>query len=287
MLTGVREALVLLGMFLAIGSTAGAARAADPLCVSYGPRGVCLIWAGGGSDQGGGSGSGGSSGGGSVQLIQVDGQWCAPAGRSDPQPPSGDPVWGGHTDGAIYDCVVGPADAGGFSAPVTLGYWAASAPPPPPDPAALAQQAVAAMNLQAVHVGIVPESRAGSVGLVGVPNWMWVDQPDPQTFGPITQSATAAGFTVTATARVARVSWDMGDGQVIACNGPGTPYVASYGMASSPDCGHTYTRQGEYTVRATSHWVVAWSGIGQAGTITMDLTRTAPVTIGEAQVLTQ
>ena len=49
----------------------------------------------------------------------------------------------------------------------------------------------------------------------------------------------------------------------------------------------TYTRQGTYTVRATSHWVITWSGIGESGTITMDLTQTAPVTIGEAQVVKQ
>jgi hypothetical protein len=33
--------------------------------------------------------------------------------------------------------------------------------------------------------------------------------------------------------------------------------------------------------------VITWSGIGESGTITMDLTQTAPVTIGEAQVLKQ
>ena len=44
---------------------------------------------------------------------------------------------------------------------------------------------------------------------------------------------------------------------------------------------------GSYTVRATSHWVITWSGIGQSGTITMDLTDSVPVTIGEAQVLKQ
>jgi len=133
----------------------------------------------------------------------------------------------------------------------------------------------------------VPEPTAGSVGLVGVPNWMWVSEPDEQTYGPITRSASAGGFTVTATARVQRVVWDMGDGQTVVCTGPGTPYADRYGMASSPDCGHKYTRQGRYTVQATSYWVITWAGIGQAGTITMDLSQSAPLTIGEVQVLTQ
>ncbi len=140
------------------------------------------------------------------------------------------------------------------------------------------------MNLRAVQIGIAPEASAGSVGLVGVPNWMWVADPTATTFGPTSASASAGGWTVTATARVSQVVWDMGDGQVITC-GAGTPYDASYGMADSPDCGHTYTRQGTYPVTATSHWVVTWSGIGDAGTITLDLTQGATVTIGEAQVV--
>lgn len=142
------------------------------------------------------------------------------------------------------------------------------------------------MGLRAVTIGIVPESRPGSVGLVGMPNWMWVANPTSNSWGPITRSASAGGFTVTATARVSRVVWDMGDGQVVSCRA-GTPYEDSFGKRDSPDCGHTYTRQGEYTVRATSHWVVEWSGIGQSGTIPVDLTRTAPLTIGEVQVLRQ
>lgn len=282
--------LVALALVAATGLvTASDAEAGGATCVSYNAFGTCTLWAGGDPAPGSGPAPGGGSGSGdgTVPLIVIDGHLCGPAGLTDPQPLKSDPVWGGHTDGAIYDCVVSPAAAGGFVAPMTLQYWATSAPAVPPDPAQLAQQAVASMGLQAVRVGIVPEPVAGSVGLVGMPNWMWVAQPDAQTFGPITRTASAAAWTVTATARVQHVSWDMGDGQVINCTGPGTPYEVSYGKQASPDCGHTYTRQGTYTVRATSHWVVTWSGIGQAGTIPMDLTQTAPVTIGEAQVLVQ
>jgi len=216
----------------------------------------------------------------------VDGHVCMVGGRSNPQPPPTDPVWGGHTDGAIYDCIVPLFGIPGGGAPsFTVQFWAAAAPAPPPDPEDLAREALAAMNLSAIRIGVAPEP--GAVGLVGVPNWMWVVQPDEQTYGPITRSASAAGFTVTATARVDHITWDMGDGRPVVCSGPGTPYSSSYGMSPSPDCGHTYTRQGRYTVEATSHWVVTWAGIGEVGTITMDLSQTAPVTIGEAQVLTQ
>ena len=96
----------------------------------------------------------------------------------------------------------------------------------------------------------------------------------------------AGGFAVTATGRVDRLVWSMGDGSTVVCRTPGTPYADGFGKRSSPDCGHRYVRQGVYTVRATSYWVVAWSGIGQSGEIPLQFTRSAVVTMGEAQVLT-
>jgi hypothetical protein len=200
-----------------------------------------------------------------------------------PQPPKSDPLWNSHADGAIYDCYT-PELAGNK----ITNLWSATSPAgpaAPPDPAQLAQQALSLMRLKAITVGIVPDP--SGVGLVGMPNWMWVTNPTANTWGPLTRSASAAGWTVTATAQVSKVTWNMGDGQVVVCNGPGTRYQDSYGKQQSPDCGHTYTRQGAYTVRATSHWVITWAGIGQTGTIPMDLTNTAALTIGEAQVLRQ
>src|SRR3546814_4938710 len=47
-------------------------------------------------------------------------------------------------------------------------------------------RAIASMNLDPIEIGIVPESGANRAGLVGLPVWMWVDQPTDVTFGPIT-----------------------------------------------------------------------------------------------------
>jgi hypothetical protein len=202
-----------------------------------------------------------------------------------PQPPNSDPVWEGHTDGTIYFCrnpfIIGTT---------SVSFWAATrpgGPAAPPDPRVLAQRAIAVMRLRAINIGIVPEPRPGSVGIIGFPTWMWAQAPDQSTWGPVTRSASAGGFTVTATAKVDRVVWTMGDGVTVVCTKPGTPYADSFGKASSPDCGHTYTRTGRYTVRATSHWVVTWAGIGQSGTIPLDFTNTTAVTMGEVQVLSQ
>lgn len=205
---------------------------------------------------------------------------------SQPQPPKTDPVWEGHTNGAIYVCY-SPLVARNGGAPL-ITLWSATppaGPTAPPDPAALARKAIAVMQLHAIRIGIVPESRPGSVGIIGMPTWMWAENPDQQTWGPITRSASTGGFTVTATATVDRVVWAMGDGATITCTGPGTPYADSHGKKSSPTCGHTYTRQGTYTVRATSYWTVRWNGLGQSGTIPLDFTDTTNITMGEAQVL--
>jgi hypothetical protein len=78
----------------------------------------------------------------------------------------------------------------------------------------------------------------------------------------------------------------MGDGKTVQC-GRGTVYEDRFGTASSPTCGHTYVKQGRYTVTAESSWVVDWAGVGQTGSIDLEVSRDAQLTIGEAQVLIQ
>ena len=198
------------------------------------------------------------------------------------QLPRSDPAWQGHKDGNLYWCYLAD-DSDAFS------LWLAAAPgaPAPPDPEVLARRAVAAMGLTAVTIGIVPEDLPGRVGIIGLPTWMWVKDPGPGSWGPITRTASAGGYSVSATGQVDRVVWAMGDGSTVVCRKLGTPYADSFGKRSSPDCGHTYTRQGTYTVRATSYWVVTWAGMGQTGSIALDFTRSTVITMGEVQVLTQ
>jgi len=148
------------------------------------------------------------------------------------------------------------------------------------------------MGLAAIDIGIAPKSGPDSIGLVGMPVWMWAKNPGEHTVGPITASASAGGITISATAKLLHVTWDMGDGDTVVCTTAGTPYKASYGHQKSPDCGHVYTKSSvdqpghSYTVAATSDWVITWSGAGQAGTIRLGgLTRSTQITIGEAQVL--
>jgi hypothetical protein len=150
------------------------------------------------------------------------------------------------------------------------------------------------MDLDPITIGIVPESGPDRVGLVGLPVWMWVENQTANTWGPISDSASEGTVSVTATATVAEVAWDMGDGSRVTCTGPGTPYTDHYGKQESPTCGHRYAKMSTdqpddaYQVTATSHWVVQWTGGGQSGTMEFDLTtEPLPVRVGEAQVLTQ
>ena len=151
-----------------------------------------------------------------------------------------------------------------------------------------AREAVAVLGIQPPRIGMTPRPGPDSVALVGYNVWLWVDSPDALTFGPATATASIDEWTFGLTGYVESVEWDMGDGNVVRCAGPGTPYVVDRdGLGPSPDCGHVYTEQGEFTVTATAHWRVDWttSDGTQSGAFTADRVSTVPVTVGEWQVL--
>lgn len=280
---------------------------ADAECEQFDRRsGQCIIYVppppptypgpGDGEDGGGGEGPGdalctdrltGGVVGCIVDTWYWSWEWACYTKYAEPQPPWSDPVWSGRTDGAIFWCSRGVTVGDAFPAD-TIARWAPSPPwGAPPDPEELAAAAVESMSLRAIEIGIVPEQGADRVGLLGLPTWMWVEDVDGSTWGPITRTATSGPWSVTATAQVDRIEWDMGDGTVVTCTTPGTEYRDVYQDADSPDCGHRYTEAGRYAVSATSFWVITWSGLGEAGTIEMDFTRDGQIVMGEVQVLNQ
>jgi hypothetical protein len=192
--------------------------------------------------------------------------------------------------GMAYYLCTRPGDvvSGVIQLPLTAG-----GPPLRVDPAVVARTAVEQMNLRAGTIGIAPEPGTGRTGAVGLPVWLWIAEPDAQTWGPVTETATVGATTVTATAEVTETVWDLGDGTTVVCTTPGTPYRDSFGLSASPDCGHRYVRSsanspgGAYTVTATSTWAVTWvdNGTSTAGTIRLSLTAATALRIGEVQVL--
>jgi hypothetical protein len=208
--------------------------------------------------------------------------------RADPQPDPASPIWGGrYPEGAVYDCVT--TDSGPFT-PVAR-MWLPQPPEAAMTPEQAAQIVVRRMDLRAADIGIVPEDDPGRIGAVGAPVYMWTT-PGPTTFGPQTLTGSAGGVTITATAKVDRVVWSMGDGTSVTCRTPGTIYEDRFGFRDSPDCGHRYTQTSAgkpgsaYPISATSFWLVDWTGPGgSSGQITLDLASSTSIVIGELQAL--
>ena len=134
-------------------------------------------------------------------------------------------------------------------------------------------------QLKPIEIGLVPLG-PDAMTVVGMPVWLWVDDPSRTTWGPA--SIAAGGMTLTA--EVGSVTWDMGDGTTLTC-GKGTEWKRGMGGEPSPTCGHTYEKQGSYTIRARSHWVARWSGYGQSGMIPVALSTSRQLDVGEIQVI--
>lgn len=263
-------------------AAAGAAHAGDDPDVDAGKCQVVKFCVGVGvdGDSGGTGTQTGSGNSGSDSKLK-----CKYT-KIDPEPPAGSDFWKGidpkKNDLYFYGC-----SDGGLNNPDGFVVVPTGQPPQQANPQELAQQAVDSMTLLGPEIA---SPRAAGAYTVGVPMWMWVNQ-SATTFGPNTASATAGGVTVTATAKVSKITWRMGDGASVACNGPGTAYQASEGMAQSPTCGHVYAKtsagaqNGKYQVTATSTWTIDWQGGGAAGQLTEIRQTNVQVAIGELQVV--
>lgn len=131
----------------------------------------------------------------------------------------------------------------------------------------------------------------GTTGVVGMPVWLW-NRTSTRTWGPAAESVTAGGITVTATAHVSQIVWDMGDGHTVTC-GAGTPYKESEGAKDSPSYGYRYATTSDggkgdvFWVTATATWDVHWAGGGQRGDLTTTRSSQVQLRVGEVQVLGQ
>jgi hypothetical protein len=131
----------------------------------------------------------------------------------------------------------------------------------------------------------------GALQLVALPLWLWVARA---VWAPRSQTATVPGEQVTATATPVSLTWHMGDGAIVVCHGPGTPYTSRYSpAAASPDCGHTYTRSsagqpgGAYHVTVTITWAITWhTATGAGGSLPpLFSTARAALRVGESQAV--
>jgi hypothetical protein len=107
--------------------------------------------------------------------------------------------------------------------------------------------------------------------LVGFPIWMWVDDTVWRSFDA---QASVAGITVTVVAQPKSLRWNMGDGTVVSCAGPGTAWAEVSDGDERPDCSHIYQYvsahqpDGRYHASVTVTWSVAWSAsTGESGSL--------------------
>lgn len=283
LLVGVTVAMAVLGAAHAEG---GCDTTKDPWCQSGG--------SGPGSEGRGSSGGGGESGcTWDAQTLPCHDPdfgyylgngcyWRMMSPPPDYPPPSGhDPnktgAWG------VQSCYIGSGS--GFATQV---YRWLDDPPAGPNPQQLAAEAFAKIHLLGAQIGIAPKP-AGR-GAVGLPVWLWT-AVTPNTWGPISASASDGGITVTVTAKAQRIVWTMGDGHSVTCANPGTPYSASYGNAQSPTCGYVFAQSsrdradGRYPITAVTSWRVEWAGGGQNGMLTATSQSQTSVQIDEIQVV--
>ena len=200
----------------------------------------------------GGSGGGGGDGSG-AQVCQYQGKVvdCSNQyGQLDPedgcyymevqpQPPAGDPLWGGQApgDGAVYlrTC---SNQAAGDSVEIYLANADAPAVAPVVTPGDVAALALAKIHLGHPVVHTAPDAATGPA-LVRSPIWLWIDTgrlpngawPWADAEQPLTADATKDGLSVTVSVWATGITWNMGDGGTAQCpaDSPGTRYTPADG----------------------------------------------------------
>ena len=156
------------------------------------------------------------------------------------------------------------------------------------DPGQAGAIAVARLQLplNAPKVGPDPKLNKWKMAAVGYPLWVWAE--GPTHVGPVSDSV--AGLSVSLDAQLTKTVFRMGDGKTVTCRNGGTPYRKGTKAATpSPDCGYRYEKpslpKSDYTVTAIGYWAVTWTINGTSGVITVPRAASAPLPVGEVQVL--
>ncbi len=151
----------------------------------------------------------------------------------------------------------------------------------PIDPLVLAEKAADSIALPGPSIHTNPSGYT----IVNLNTWLWVDEA---AWRPFVASATAGPVTATAVATPSSVSWSMGDGDTVVCQGPGTPYDQNEPASDQQtNCSYTYRQSsagqpspdgdpndGAYQVTASVTWTVTWTATGAPGGGTLPVLQT-------------
>ena len=106
-------------------------------------------------------------------------------------------------------------------------------------------------------------------GTVNIGLWLALEDP-----GDVSVTASVGPVWATVTARFVQTSWSMGNGDVVECDGLGTPILDAATVEQGP-CGYTYRWPSApqftgsdalaYRVSVTGHWVVSYATSTGAG----------------------
>ena len=149
------------------------------------------------------------------------------------------------------------------------------APASGPSVAQIATQVAASVTLPLNSPVFGPSPTQNQWGMipVGYPLWLWTTS-DQTT---VTTSAEADGLTVSVTATRQSVTYAMGDGHQVSCTRfTVRPLHLADPMQKSPTCGYVYQTTGQFTITATTSWLITWSAAGESGSFTVTDTASSP-----------
>jgi hypothetical protein len=130
----------------------------------------------------------------------------------------------------------------------------------------VAVEAERSISIPSPVIGINPEQYS----VTGLATWLWVQS---SAWHGYSATASVGGVTAVAQAVPTSVRWDMGDGDVFVCPGPGVPYRSDQPASGQQTyCSYTYratsagrpsadgnANDAAFTVTATITWSVSWS----------------------------
>lgn len=185
-----------------------------------------------------------------------------------PQPPKSDPVWQGHTAGAIYLCTVWPPRTTG-----TSEIWLGTAPIGP-SPRTLAIRAEKTLRLPQPSGDRSPSQDQRFHGhpfsYVNLWTWFWTDRASWRTRSA---TARAGGVSATVTVTPESLSFEPGDGSpATVCAGPGRAWTSAdgNGQPTAGGCGYRYRSATSQPLTSTQsiRWAVTWrASDGESGTL--------------------
>ena len=132
------------------------------------------------------------------------------------------------------------------------------------------------------ELDLSPSPEAG--GIVNLGLWLALTGQDP-----VTVRAEAGSLWAEATVSLQSTTWDMGNGDVVTCEGAGTPIVDTDTLEPGP-CGYTYRQSSPdeqpYVLSVTATWQVDYrssGGSGSAGSV--DRTSSVDYDVDEIQTV--